>query len=42
MGVKIYGIPGSRADRSIWAIEETGIEYEHIKTNFGEESKSNE
>ena len=42
MGVKIYGIPGSRADRSLWAIEETGIEYEHIKTNFGEESKANE
>ena len=42
MGVKIYGIPGSRADRSLWAVEETGIEYEHIKTNFGEESKANE
>ena len=42
MGIKIYGIPGSRADRSLWAIEETGIEYEHIKTNFGEESKANE
>ena len=42
MSVKIYGIPGSRADRSLWAIEETGIEYEHIKTNFGEESKANE
>ena len=42
MGVKIYGIPGSRADRSLWAIEETGIEYEHIKTNFGEDSKANE
>ena len=42
MGVKIYGIPGSRADRSLWAIEETGIEYQHIKTNFGEESKANE
>ncbi|GIS52216.1 MAG: hypothetical protein Ct9H90mP27_7070 [Gammaproteobacteria bacterium] len=42
MGVKIYGIPGSRADRSLWAIEETGIKNEHIKTNFGEESKANE
>ena len=42
MSIKIFGIPGSRADRSLWAIEETGIEYEHIKTNFGEESKSTE
>ena len=42
MGVKIYGVPGSRADRSLWAIEETGIEYEHVKTNFGEESKADE
>mgnify|MGYP001464294917 FL=1 len=42
MGVKIYGVPGSRADRSLWAIEETGIDYEHVKTNFGEESKADE
>ncbi len=42
MSIQIFGIPGSRADRSLWAIEETGIEYEHIKTNFGEESKSAE
>ena len=42
MGVKIYGIPGSRADRSLWAIEETGIDYQHVKTNFGEESKADE
>ena len=42
MTVKIYGMAGSRADRSLWAIEETGIEYEHITTNFGEESKSDD
>ena len=42
MSIKIFGIPGSRADRSLWAIEETGIEYEHIKTNFGEDSKSSD
>ena len=42
MGVKIYGVPGSRADRSLWAIEETGIDYQHVKTNFGEESKADE
>ena len=42
MSIKIFGIPGSRADRSLWAIEETGIEYEHIKTNFGQDSKSSD
>ena len=42
MGIKIYGVPGSRADRSLWAIEETGIDYQHVKTNFGEESKADE
>ena len=40
MTVKIYGISGSRAIRSLWAIEETAIEYEHIKTNFAADSKS--
>jgi len=39
MGTKIYGISGSRALRSLWAIEETGIEYEHVKTSFAADSK---
>ncbi|MFT6434771.1 MAG: glutathione S-transferase [Candidatus Azotimanducaceae bacterium] len=39
---KLYGISGSRALRSIWAIEEVGIEYEHIPTNFLEDSKSDD
>ncbi|MEO2173115.1 MAG: glutathione S-transferase family protein [bacterium] len=37
---KLYGIPGSRALRSIWAIEEVGVAYEHIPTNFSADSKS--
>ena len=37
---KLYGISGSRALRSIWAMEEVGIEYEHVPTNFSEDSKS--
>jgi glutathione S-transferase len=37
---KLYGISGSRALRSIWAIEEVGVEYEHVPTNFSEDSKS--
>jgi len=36
---KLYGIANSRALRSIWAIEETGIEYEHVSVNYMEESK---
>ena len=39
---KLYGTSGSRALRSIWAIEEVGIEYEHTPTNFREESKAPE
>ena len=31
---KLYGISGSRAFRSLWAIEEVGIDYEHVETSF--------
>ena len=37
---KLYGIPGSRAIRSLWAIEEVGVEYEHVSVNFMDESKN--
>ena len=37
--VKLYGIPGSRALRSIWAAEEVGVEYELVKTSFMADSK---
>jgi glutathione S-transferase len=36
---KLYGMSGSRALRSLWAIEEVGIEYEHVPISFREESK---
>ncbi len=39
---KLYGISGSRALRSIWAMEEVGIEYEHIPTSFAGDSKKPE
>ena len=42
MGLKIYGIPGSRAIRSLWAIEETGELYEHIPIHFVKDSKTPE
>jgi glutathione S-transferase len=37
--LKLYGISGSRALRSIWAIEEVGVEYEHVPTHFMNDSK---
>lgn len=30
MTMKLYGIPGSRAARNIWALEETGLPYERV------------
>ena len=36
----LYGVSGSRALRSIWAIEEVGVEYEHVPTHFSEEAKT--
>ena len=39
---KIYGVAGSRAIRSLWAIEDIGVEYEHAAVNFMEESKQAE
>ncbi len=32
--IKLYGVAGSRAMRSLWMLEELGLPYEHIKTNF--------
>lgn len=42
MTTTIYGVSGSRAIRSLWAIEETGIEYTHVPTHFFTDSKSDE
>ena len=40
--LKIYGVPGSRALRSLWAIEETGEDYEQVPVTFKEDSKTDE
>jgi glutathione S-transferase len=40
--IKIYGITGSRALRSIWALEEVGVEYELVRTHFIGDSKKPE
>ena len=42
MTIKLYGVSGSRALRSIWAIEEVGVDYEHIPTHFANDSKAPE
>ena len=39
MGIKLYGITGSRALRSIWCLEEVGAEYELVPTHFIGDSK---
>ena len=38
--LKLYGIANSRALRSLWAIEECEVEYEHVPTSFMEEAKT--
>jgi glutathione S-transferase len=32
--IKLYGIPASRALRPLWMLEELGLEYENVPTNF--------
>ena len=39
---KLYGISTSRALRSIWAMEEVGIDYEHVQTSFRGDTKAAE
>ena len=34
--LKIYGHPGSRAARTLWACRELGLQYEHIPTHFAD------
>jgi len=38
----LYGSSISRALRSIWAMEETGLEYEHVPTDYMAQSKTPE
>lgn len=40
--IKLYGMAGSRAFRSIWAAEELGLDYEHVATSFQADSKTPE
>ena len=40
--ITIYGVSASRAIRSLWAIEETGVAYEHVATHYFNDSKTQE
>lgn len=42
MSTTIYGVSGSRALRSLWAIEEVGIDYTHQPTHFFNDSKTDD
>jgi len=37
--ITLHGTSQSRALRSVWAMEETGVEYEHIPTHFAKDTK---
>jgi glutathione S-transferase len=34
--IKLYGVPRSRAMRCLWMLEELGVPYENVKTNFAD------
>jgi glutathione S-transferase len=40
--LKIFGIAKSRAFRTLWVAEEAGVAFDHIQTNFNEDSKKPE
>ena len=39
MAIQLYGSTNSRALRSIWCLEECGVDYELVKTNFFGDTK---
>ena len=34
--IQLYGVPRSRAMRCLWMLEELGVPYENVKTNFAD------
>jgi glutathione S-transferase len=40
--IKLYGVRASRALRSLWAIEELGLEYESVPTNTSGDTRTAE
>jgi glutathione S-transferase len=39
--LKVYGVAGSRAYRTLWMVKELGLDYEHVPVNFGDGSTKN-
>ena len=39
MATRLHGISSSRAFRSVWAAEQIGLDFEHVPTTFGPDSK---
>ncbi len=40
--IKLYGVAASRALRCLWMLEEVGVDYELVPTNFTEDNKTPE
>ena len=40
--IKLYGTSMSRAGRSLWALEETGVSYDHVPHGFTGETRKPE
>jgi len=38
----LYGMSGSWAFRSVWAMKDSGVDYEHVPTHFLQEAKADE
>ena len=36
--LKVYGVAGSRAYRTLWMVNELGLDYEHVPVHFGDGS----
>jgi glutathione S-transferase len=40
--IKLYGVTASRASRSLWALEEVGVNYEQVPVHFLADTKKPE